>query len=85
MFAACENFQFTVTPGGAVGCGELFLSRWQHIVVQFTLHNQQRPQGYRIAAIKNFLWIAFVDGFPWIEIIFSCIAPSPRDPFSRRA
>src|SRR5262245_55701564 len=73
VLAALKDLQFAFSTGRAVSGGKFLLNSRQDIVVQFALQDVKRRQGHRLAAFEDELWIAFVDGFPGVEINFAVL------------
>src|SRR5437763_12461584 len=67
VFAAVEYFELTLAACCLVGSRKFFLHGRKHVVVERTLHDQQRHEPDRLVALEDFLRIAFVDRVPRLE------------------
>src|SRR5262245_52083822 len=68
VLAALKDLQFALSACAPVSGGKFLLHGRQNVIVQLALQNVKRRQGYRLATFEDELRIAFVDGFPWVEI-----------------
>src|SRR5262249_49421730 len=73
VLAALKDLQFALSACAPVSGGKFLLHGRQNVIVQLTLQDIKRRQGHRLAAFENELRIAFVDGFPGVEISFTIL------------
>ena len=78
VLAAFKQLILHESACGLIGLREFFLHRRQDIVIERTLHDQERYLSDRLVSLENFLRIAFVDCVPWHEesrvVLDHCIA-----------
>src|SRR4029079_18373139 len=67
VLAALEDAELALAAGGRISRRKLLLHRREHVVVERTLHDQQRHERDRLAPLENLLWIAFVNRLPGHE------------------
>src|SRR6185503_17807713 len=68
VLALLKQLVAHVAAGGAVGCGEFLLRGRQHVVVELTLHDEQRTQRHRLAPLEHFLRVGLVNRLPGLEV-----------------